>query len=464
MPAWLLLFLLLQNPATLAREAVKKGLELSQKGDLRAANTYLERALKLDPHDLEAGYYLAVNQYRLGQFAPAKINLERILHAKPGMKPATVLLGVVLEKLNDERGAIRLLESATDLVRQQPEWVAVLARCYYRTGLDGKARETLDWLQPAGPAAIFLGAETAAQSGDLATAERLFGSIRSTYPDRAQLGYELAMVQYQAKRYTESQATLQQLTAAGTRDARAYNLLGWCYHRRSRLPEAVAAMKTAIELAPAAEINYDHLAQILIEAGRYADATEAAEKALAVAPNSSAAYLLKGRAEAGIGNFNLALQSYASAVELNPADADALLNLALVQEKLFLQREAAASFEKGIGRFPKNAQFYEAYGRMLLGNGKDETRAASLLEKALALDDKLSVAHYELGKYLLRNDKIQLALTHLEAAAKLDPRDSRTALALAGAYRRLGRNTEAGEQLRRYRELEAPRNSTAPPE
>jgi tetratricopeptide (TPR) repeat protein len=155
-------------------------------------------------------------------------------------------------------------------------------------------------------------------------------------------------------------------------------------------------------------------------------------------------------------------------VELNPADAGALLNLALVQQKLFQYRDAAGSFEKGIARFPKNPQFYEAYGRMLLENdsegGSTAARAVSLLEKALALDNKLAVAHYELGKYLLGKDKVQPALAHLEAAAKLDPRDSRAALALAGAYRRLGRNAEAAEQLLKFKELEALKNSPAPPQ
>jgi tetratricopeptide (TPR) repeat protein len=463
-----LLLLWLQNPSALAHEDLKKGLELSQKGDLQSANVYLEKALKLDPNDVEARYYLAVNLYRLAQFAPAKANLERILRAKPEMRAAILLLGAVLEKLDDYRHAIRLLESVADLVRQQPEWIAILARCYYHTGLADKARATLDWLQPAGPAAIFLGAETAAQSGDLGTAERLFASIRSTYPNRAQLGYELAMVQYQAKHFQESQATLQQLTEAGTRESRVYNLLSWCYHRQNRLAEALAAMRQAVELDPAAETNYDHLAQILLEEGRYADATEAAEKAIAVAPKSSTAYQLRGRAETGIGNFKLALRSYTRAVELNPADAGALLNLALVQAKLFQFRDAAGSFEKGIARSPKNPQFYEAYGRMLLENGSDagsnEARAASLLEKALALDNQLAGAHYEFGKYLLRQEKVQPALAHLEAAAKLDPRDSRAFLALAGAYRRLGRNAEAAEQLRKFKELEAMKNSPAPPE
>src|SRR5437879_779176 len=131
----LLLLLWLQHPASLAREHVKKGLELSQKGDLQSANVYLEKALKLEPNDIEALYYLAVNQYRLEQFAPAKTNLERILRAKPEMRPATLLLGAVLAKLNDYQRAIHLLESVADLVRQQPEWIAILARCYYHTDL-----------------------------------------------------------------------------------------------------------------------------------------------------------------------------------------------------------------------------------------------------------------------------------------------------------------------------------------
>src|SRR5437016_3361272 len=69
-----LLLLWLQDPSAL--EHIKKGLQLSQQGDLQSANVHLQKTLQLEPGEVEARYYLAVNQYRLEQFAPAKANLE----------------------------------------------------------------------------------------------------------------------------------------------------------------------------------------------------------------------------------------------------------------------------------------------------------------------------------------------------------------------------------------------------
>jgi tetratricopeptide (TPR) repeat protein len=488
------LLLWFQTPPALAQEHARRGLEFSQKGDLKSAESefreaiklaphdafslaslgailrkqqkldeadvYFERALKIDPNDADTRYNLAVNQFGLGQFVPAKINLERILKAKPDTKRAVLLLGTVVERLKDYRRAASLLESVPDLVRQQPEWIATLARCYYHTELAEKGRETLDWLGPAGPEAIFLGGETAAQAGDFGTAERLFASIRATYPDRAQLTYEIAMVQYKARHFAESQTTLQQSIAAGTRDAKLFNLLSWCYHRQNRPPEAVAAMKTAIDLQPRIETHHDHLAQILLEQGRYTDAYESVKNALEVAPDSSQAYKLKAQVETHLGVFKQALESYARAVRLNPEDADSLLGLGSVQQKLFQLTEAAVTFEKGIGRFPRDPRFYQAYGRVLLDPGArrdaaGESRAVSLIEKALALNNVLPEAHYELGKFLLGNEKVADALPHLQAAAKLDPRDSKAHLALAKAYRRLGRNEESASELSLFKTLTA---------
>jgi tetratricopeptide (TPR) repeat protein len=213
-------------------------------------------------------------------------------------------------------------------------------------------------------------------------------------------------------------------------------------------------MRQAIELDPSVETNYDNLAQILLEQKENVAAADVIRKALEVAPDSFQVYKLKGRMETQIGNFKRALESFSRAVALNVTDAESLLGLGLVQEKLAQLDQAAATFEKGIARFPRDAQFYQAYGRMLAESGTRLDSAVTLFEKALEIDNALPEAHYHLGKLLLAKGKAQESLPHLEAAAKLDPKSSRSHLSLANAYRSLGRQDDAARELKLVRELQ----------
>ena len=102
----------------------------------------------------------------------------------------------------------------------------------------------------------------------------------------------------------------------------------------------------------------------------------------------------------------------------------------------------------------RDAQFYQAYGRMLAESGTRLDSAVTLFEKALEIDNALPEAHYHLGKLLLAKGKAQESLPHLEAAAKLDPKSSRSHLSLANAYRSLGRQDDAARELKLVRELQ----------
>jgi tetratricopeptide (TPR) repeat protein len=147
-------------------------------------------------------------------------------------------------------------------------------------------------------------------------------------------------------------------------------------------------------------------------------------------------------------------------VELDGSDPEALERLGTAERLLFQYAEGAAAFEKGIARFPRYARMYAACAKLLLdpgarSNAAAEARAIALLEKALALEPSLGEAHYELGKLLLEGGKAPEALGHLEWAAKLDPSNGATHLALASAYRLLARGDDQTRELQIYRELEA---------
>ena len=437
------------------------GAILGREQKLEESNVYLEKALAISPHDFATRRNLASSQFQLGLLQPAKKNLERILEAKPDDAPSVLLLGMVEEELKEYGQAAKLLGSVPDQVRQRPESLAALARSYYYTGQKEKARAKLEELQrhTAGPEGIILAGQVAAQANDFETAEPLFASIWSTYPDTTKLGYTLALAQYHANRLEASQATLRKLIGSGHESSEIYNLLGWCLYKRGDFDNAVAAMDRAAALDPSKESNYLDVGIMLMSHHHFSGARAAGEKAVEVAPASYRAYRLKGLAELELVDFLDAEKSFARALELNPKEAEAIRNLATIQWDLGRLREAESTFEKGLRQFPQDARVCRDYGVMLLntkgGDAAMESRAVSLLRRAIDLDGSLSEPHYQLGKLALRKGNAQEAVRQLEAAAKLDPADSKIHFSLARAYRLLGRANEAAKEVQIYKTLNA---------
>ncbi len=444
------------------------GAVLGMEQNLPESNVYLERALRINPQDLASRRNLASNQFQLGLLQPAKANLEKLLKAKPADSTGILLLGMVDEELKDYSNAVRLLASVPDQVREQPKSIAALARAYYHTGQEAKARETLKELlsHPGSPAGIFLGGQVADLANDYEMAERMFTAIKETYPDPAKLDYAFALVQYHANRIRESEDTLTKLLQAGHNTADIYNLLGWCLFKQGKTKEAVAALDKAIALDPAREANYLDVGMILTEARRYEGALVAAHRALEVAPDSYRAYRLKGLVENKLDRLKDAERSYAQAAELNPADEQSILGLASAQLNEGKIQEAEATFDKGIQRLPDDALLYQAYGSMLLWlqgaiEPTTEARAVSLLRTAIRLDGTQGVAHYQLGRLALRRGRTAEAVQELETAARLDPKSPRVHYVLLTAYRKLGRTNDAGKELAVYQNLKAEESKSA---
>jgi tetratricopeptide (TPR) repeat protein len=441
------------------------GAVLGMERKLEESNTYLLRALQLHPDDSASRRNLASNQYQLGQLQAAKANLQKVLKTVPDDKAAILLLGMVSEESKDYAAAVKWLTAAPDQVHRRPEAVVALGRAYYNTGEKEKARETLKDLlaasrRPEWQEAIFLGGRAAAQAGDYETAEQIFASISTTYPDTTKLVYHLALAQYDAGHFDKSEATLRELNLAGRQTSDSENLMAWCLYKRGQIKEAVAAMDRAIALDPSAEDNYLDVGMMLLEQHRDQGAFAAAVKALEVAPASYRAWRLKGSAEARLDRIKDAKKSFARGLELNPLDEQSILGLASEQLNDGKVEDAKQTLEKGIERLPRDAVLYQAYGRMLLwlqgsGNGSSEDRAISLLQTALRLDDSLADPHYQLGKLAARKGWLEEALNELQTANRLDPKSSQTHYELAMVYRKLGRAEDATRELLAFRTLKS---------
>jgi tetratricopeptide (TPR) repeat protein len=447
------------------------GTILAMEKKLEESTSFFEQALRIDPRALDVRRYLAANLWQVHRYAEAKQNLQTLLKAKPGDPQALLLLGMVSENTADYAKAAKMLASVPTLVRAQPESIAALARSYYHIGEVDKARLWLKELlnHPAGTQAVLLGAQIADEMQDYPTAESLLVSLQSGSSDQVALKYRLALVKFHAKRFAESEQLIQQLLDGGHKSSEIYRLLGWCRQEQHRYQDAVRAFQEAITLEPTNETNYLDLGEILLRERRLVPALELAKRTANAFPDSFHAFLLKGSVELEAILFTDAVHSFSRALQLDPASRDATIGLAKAQFGAGTTQQAKATLEGAIGKFPEKARFELELAKLLLKDAEtgDEAagiRAEQLLKSAVALDDNLSEAHYQLGDLALGRGQAQRALTHLEKAAKLDPTSTKVHFALSRAYRRLGRNEEAAKESALYdklKEQETPR-ATAP--
>jgi Flp pilus assembly protein TadD len=458
---------------------------LGMQQKLDKANVYFERAVKSDPNDATARRNLAANQWRLGHLKDAQANLERLLRMQPQDKVAMLLLGMVAENQHDYARAAKLLVAVPELVEQRPESVGALASSYYHTGRREEAHKILEGLlgRTATPEGIFVAAGVAAQAEDYGIAEKLFESIRVSYPDTTKLAYNLALIQFRTQRVAQSERSLLDLVNHGRATSEVYSLLGRCYEKENKPGEAARAFESAIRLEPSEELNYRDLLTILVASKRFAAALELARKTIDAFPRSASAYRDKGMVEMKMNQFTDAARSYTRAVELNPKSLDAAVGLASAKWASGMRTEAEAEFQTLLKRHPREATVYEAYATSLL-NGAGETsiqiRAGALLKRAIELDSSRAEPHYQVGTLALKRsdlkksdpkkdtadaspDLLRVALEQLEIAARLGLNDSKLHYALARVYRRLGRDTDAAREMHTYQDLKAAEDNPNPP-
>ena len=445
------------------------GTVLAMEKKLEESTSFFERALRIEPGALVARRYLAANLWQLHRFAEAWQNLQILLKAKPGDPQTLLLLGMVSENTADYSTAVKMLSSVPALVRAQPESIAALARSYYHIGDADKARLWLKELlnHPAGTRAVLLGAQIADEMQDYRTAETLLASLSTDLSDQATLKYQLALVKFHANQFAESEKLVQELLDAGHQSGEIYRLLGWCREEQRHHQDAVRAFQEAIKLEPTNVTSYLDLGKILLTERRLVPALELTKRTANAFPESSQVFVLKGSVELAAALFTDAVDSFSRALQLDPSSADASIGLARAQFGSGMTQQAEQTLERAIANFPNKAPLELELAQLLLKQAEtgDEgagARAEQLLKSAVALDDTLAEAHYQLGELELARGQAQRALIHLEKAAKLNPTSAKTHFALSRAFRRLGRNEEAAKQAALYDKLIEQERSRAP--
>jgi Flp pilus assembly protein TadD len=183
---------------------------------------------------------------------------------------------------------------------------------------------------------------------------------------------------------------------------------------QSRLDEAIACHRRAIELSPQSAEPHSNLANILRQKGDLHQAASAGRRALELAPRSAA--VCSGLAETmlGLGRFDEALALARRGLALGPNQPEALytLGLALV---------AKGDFEEGVAKLrrvaelrPDSAAVHTSLGRALMKVG-DFRGAIAHLGTAQLRDPVSHQAQLALGMALLSEGRLSDGWRHYEA-------------------------------------------------
>ena len=420
-----------------------------------------QKAVQLDPQNLDFRRETAAVQWQMGLMPAAESNLHYVLEKLPKDPGALLLLGLVKEKTGDYAKAAQLLDSQFQLVAAQPERTVAFFHAAIESGQTENISKIIDVLQlhvadKSWSGAVAQCMQFAIVRQDLPTTEKLFSLLPADDPAHSAAAFQLARLFYSRAQVSRAKDLLLQLKSQGVDNADLESLLGNCLESERQSEQAIDAYRRAIAADPSHVERYEDLISLLLYQRKTADALLVVNQALTVDPNDSRPWVWKGNVDLGRNDYKDAMKSYTRAVELDKKNPDALFGVAGAYYVTGQGQSAIATCESGISRFPKDPRFYVSYAEMLLASPdavQFHPKAKDLLEKALKLAPDTAQAHYLLGQIALQEGQLKEAEDDYLRSLRSDPDRSKTHFALSRVYRRTGRAEQAATEFALYEKL-----------
>lgn len=221
--------------------------------------------------------------------------------------------------------------------------------------------------------------------------------------------------------------------------------------QEGKLSQSIEAYKRAIIVDPDNPVYYITLARIQVFAGQYDEAIVNTQNALLKNSNNPLAYAVQGWALNFTGDYLAAEAAVRKALELDPNSALAHAYYAeiLIDQGNFEDFEKASE-ESRIAKDldPNLLETHRARGLVLL-NTQNQEDAVVELKAAIAINDKISNLHLNLGfAYRLMGEN-DLAVQELLTAFALNPNDATAPTEISLVYAnegQFGRAVQYAEQ------------------
>jgi tetratricopeptide (TPR) repeat protein len=447
--------------ARAAKEEYYEGVRSAQRQDWYLAGNSYREALDLNPLYPAARAGLARSQKRLAELEEEIATQREILRQQPNNPKARLALGIALYRHGQIEDALGELTTATAFdandaqihyhlgraYAQQQSWDQAIAS--YRRALElestlvdaridlglallaqGAPAEAADSFRIATElsrnhpnAYYFLGQAQASQENwDAAldsylTALNLDSKLRQMRND---LGFGL----YAPDQIDQAIESYERTLRQDPTQAMAHLHLGDAFYASGDLNRAQQAYEEAFTKDPALTMAHIKLGRILAEQQQWERSLSAYEAALALEPDNPQALtgratVIAQRAVAEDQPLDDAVRLLQQAVQINPADAEAQLQLGLALAQQEQTEPALQSFSRAVQLNPSNAEARRVLGDALVDQGNPNA-AIQQFDSALDANPADPATYISMAGAQAEQEDVENALINIKTAAVLE--------------------------------------------
>jgi tetratricopeptide (TPR) repeat protein len=205
-----------------------------------------------------------------------------------------------------------------------------------------------------------------------------------------------------------------------------------------REAQAVTLLQDTITRFPQSSAAREMLIRADLGRSDLPAARAAADDLKTLLPHAAVGFYLAGLVAQEQKRLDDAQQNFERALELQPADAEALIALARLEVVRGKQAQAIARVQRAVDANPKDVAALDLLGQLYLANG-DLPRATQSLTHATGLAPDWWMAHRDLALVRLSANDTAGAIREYELAVKLAPQEPALTVALATLYEKEGR-------------------------
>ena len=385
---------------------------LSAKIHLAQAMDYVAQEKQKQPGAAHARFTLAQVPAAQPEAKEAETALRKALELDPNNRAAPLVLARILMMSDKPQAALAALNGLLSKTNDEAALMFV-ASIHLQTTNYPAARDAFEKvlsLNPNSAAALNdLANLYCVRFGDPDRAGQLAEKARQLEPSNPAIADTLGWILYQRGQYSRSLELFQESAARLTADPEVSLHLGLAHYMMGQEDPARRALQQAAQASqdfPEKRQATNCLTILAIDAKTAGPPAMAVLKeALRKNPKDPVALSRLGAVQERDGAFDQALQTYQTALKLNPANEQLMLSIAQLYSGPLKDPQRALDFAKEAhSRAPDNPRISQALGRLAFQRG-EFAWAASLLEESLRKlpDDRdlwfdLAWSRYSLGR------------------------------------------------------------------